>query len=251
VIDDVMAHEAFHGEEAVGKHLWIGMGSDPVRVVGVVGHVRYWGAGEEKQTNVRAQLYYPFAQVPDQYVRRWSELMSIGVRTSVDPLSVMETLRRAVRGANNDQVIYEVNTMEQLASDSLARQRFLLLLFGVFAGLALLLASIGIYGVLAYLTSQRVPEIGVRMALGAKTWDVIWLILRGSLGMIFAGVVLGTAAALGAGRALEQLVEGMQPGGVGTFAVMIPVLVAAAMIASFVPARRASRVDPVKALRQE
>jgi ABC-type antimicrobial peptide transport system permease subunit len=227
------------------------MGSDPVRVVGVVWHVRYWGAGEEKQTNVRAQLYYPFAQVPDQYVRRWSELMSIGVRTSVDPLSVMETLRRAVRGANNDQVIYEVNTMEQLASDSLARQRFLLLLFGVFAGLALLLASIGIYGVLAYLTSQRVPEIGVRMALGAKTWDVIWLILRGSLGMIFAGVVLGTAAALGAGRALEQLVEGMQPGGVGTFAVMIPVLVAAAMIASFVPARRASRVDPVKALRQE
>jgi predicted permease len=251
VIDDVMAHEAFHGEEPMGKHLWIGMGSDPVRVVGVVGHVRYWGAGEENQTNVRAQLYYPFAQVPDKNVRRWSELMSIGVRTSVDPLSVVEALRRAVRGANNDQVIYEVNTMEQLLSDSLARQRFLLLLFGVFAGLALLLASIGIYGVLAYLTSQRVPEIGVRMALGARVWDVMWLVLRGSLGMIFVGVAVGTVAALGAGRVLYRLVEGMQPGGVGTFVVMIPVLVTAAMIASFVPARRASRVDPVKALRQE
>lgn len=251
VIDEVMAREAFHGEVPIGKHLWIGIGSNPVRVIGVVGHVRYWGAGEENQANVRAQLYYPFAQVPDQYVRRWSELMSIGVRTSVDPLSVVQALRQAVRGANHDQVIYELNTMEGLLSDSLARQRFLLLLFGVFAGLALLLASIGIYGVLAYLTSQRVPEIGVRMALGAKTWDVVWLVLRGSLGMIFVGVVLGTGAALAAGRVLERLVEGMQPAGVGTFAVMIPVLVVAAMIASFVPARRASRVDPVKALRQE
>ena len=89
--------------------------------------------------------------------------------------------------------------MEELASDSLARQRFLLLLFGVFAGLALLLACIGIYGVLAYLTSQRVPEIGVRMALGAKAWDVMWLVLRGSLGMIFVGVGLGTVARFGRG----------------------------------------------------
>ena len=251
VIDDVMAREAFHGEEPIGKHLWIDLGADPVRVVGVVGHVRYWGAGEENQANVRAQLYYPFAQVPDRYVRRWSELMSIGVRTSVDPLSVVQALRQAGRGANNDQVIYELNTMEGLLSDSLSEQRFLLLLFGVFAGLALLLASIGIYGVLAYLTSQRVPEIGVRMALGARAWDVVWLVLQGSLGMIFVGVVLGSGAALGAGRLLERLVAGMQPQGVETFAVMIPVLVAAAMIASFVPALRASRVDPVKALRQE
>ena len=141
--------------------------------------------------------------------------------------------------------------MEGLLSDSLAQQRFLLLLFGAFAGLALLLASIGIYGVMAYLTSQRVPEIGVRMALGARAWDVMWLVLRGSLGMVFVGAGLGAVAAFAAGRVMQKLVEGMQPGGVGTFAVMIPVLVIAAMIASFVPARRASRVDPVKALRQE
>ncbi len=177
--------------------------------------------------------------------------MSIAARTSVEPLSVVESLRRAVRGAGNDQVIYEVHTLEQLAGDSLARQRFLLLLFGVFAGLALLLACIGIYGVLAYLTGQRVPEIGVRMALGADARDVVRLVLRQSLPMIFAGVVVGMAAAFVAGRLLQQSVEGVRSSEPLTFAIMIAVLVTAALFASFVPARRASRVDPMRALRQE
>jgi ABC-type antimicrobial peptide transport system permease subunit len=141
--------------------------------------------------------------------------------------------------------------MEQLASDSLARQRFLLLLFGIFAGLAMLLACIGIYGVLAYLTSQRVPDMGMRMALGASAGDVLWLVLRQSLGMIFVGVGLGAGAALVAGRLLGKLVDGMQPMEPVTFAIMIPVLVGAAMVASFVPARRASRIQPMRALRQE
>jgi len=251
VIDEAMARQAFGGQDAIGKHLWIEMGSDPVRVVGIVGHVRHWGAADDDPTQVRAQLYYPFAQVPDSYLRRWSELMSIAVRTSIAPLNAVKTLRWEVRGATSDQVLYEVRTMEQLASATLARQRFLLLLFGVFAGLALLLACIGIYGVLAYLTSQRVPEIGLRMALGASTREVLWLVLRQSLGMIFLGAAAGTAAALAAERVLERLVEGMQPAESQTFAVMILVLVLAALFASFLPARRASRVDPVQALRQE
>jgi len=251
VIDDVMAQQVSGGQAPLGKHLWIGMGADPVTIVGVVRHVRQWGLAADDQAPVRAQLYYPFTQVPDVLLRRWSELMSIAVRTGVEPRSVVGSLRRELRGAANDQVLYESRTMQELARDSLARQRFLMLLFGVFAGLALLLASIGIYGVLAYLTSQRVPEIGVRMALGARAWDVMWLVLRGSLGMIFVGVAVGTVGALAAGRVLERLVEGMQPGGASAFAVMVPVLVTAALIASFVPARRASRVDPVKALRQE
>jgi len=177
--------------------------------------------------------------------------MSIAVRTGIPPANLAEPLRRAMRGAGNDQVLYEVHTLEQLASDSLARQRFLLLLFGIFAGLALLLASIGIYGVLAYLTGQRVPEIGVRMALGASAGKVMWLVLRQSLGMILLGVGAGTAAALAAGRVLQRLVEGMQPTGPSTIAMMIAILMAAALFASFLPARRASRVDPVRALRQE
>src|SRR5262249_47927770 len=157
-----------------------------------------------------AQLYYPFAQVPDQLVRRWSELMSIAVRTNIDPLNLVEPLRHEVHGANNDQVLYAVRTLEQLASDTLARQRFLLLLFGMFACLALLVACVGIYGVLAYLTSQRVPEIGVRMALGATAGNVLWLVLQQSLGMILAGIMLGMAAAVVAGRVLERLVPGVQ-----------------------------------------
>jgi predicted permease len=251
VIDDVMAHQAFGGQDPIGKQLWIGIGPDPVTVVGVVGHVRQWGPATDDEAKVRAQLYYPFAQVPDNLLRRWSELMSIAVRTSVEPLGMIDLLRHQVRGAANDQVLYQVYSMEQLASDSLARQRFLLLLFGIFAGLALLLACIGIYGVLAYLTSQRVPEIGVRMALGASAGEVMRLILRQSLVMIGIGVAIGLCAAVAAARLLVQLVEGMQPADTSTFAITIPVLVVAALFASFVPARRASRIDPMRALRQD
>jgi putative ABC transport system permease protein len=141
--------------------------------------------------------------------------------------------------------------MEQIVGGTLARQRFLLLLFGVFSGLALLLACIGIYGVLAYLARQRVPEFGVRMALGARSLDVMGLVLRQSFAMILVGVVLGVAAALAAGRLLAQLVAGVRPAEPLTFTVMISVLVVAALFASFLPARRASRMDPVSALRQE
>ncbi len=252
VIDDVLAQHAFGGGEVVGKRLWIpDMGSDPVRVVGVVGHVRHWGLANDDQSQVRAQFYYPFAQVPDPLLRRWSELLSIAVRTSVAPLNMVEPLRRELRGASGDQALYQVNTMEQLLSASIAQQRSLFLLFGIFAGLALLLACIGIYGVLAYLTSQRVPEIGIRMALGASARNCMLLVLRQSLGMILVGVVVGAAAALAAGRLLGSLVTGVQPTEPLTLAVMISVLVAAALLASFVPARRASRVDPMTVLRQE
>jgi len=200
---------------------------------------------------VRDQFYYPFAQVPDRLLRRWSELMSIAVRTRVTPSGIVEPLRREVRGAMGDQVVYEIHSMEELARSSLARQRFLLLLFGMFAGLALLLASAGIYGVMAYVTSRRVAEIGVRMALGARPDEVVRLVLRQSLGMIGGGVIVGFAGALAAGRTLARLVAGTTPVDVWTFGVMIAVLVGAALCASFVPARRASQIDPASALRQE
>jgi predicted permease len=254
VIDEVLAQTAFGAQDPVGKRLWIpemGYGSNVFEIVGVVGHVRHWGLAGDDQAKVRAQIYYPFAQLPDSFMHRWSQLMSIAVRTEIPSLGVVAPLRTELKGASNDQVLYEVHTMEQLANDSLAQQRFLLLLFGIFAGLALVLACIGIYGVLAYLTGQRVPEMGVRIALGASAGDVMWLVLRQSLGMIFVGITLGSAAALAAGRVLQRLVEGMQPTSALTFAMMIPLLVVAAMFASYLPARRASRVDPVVALRQD
>ena len=252
VIDDNLAQHAFGGSEPVGKRLWIpAMGTEPVQVVGVVGHVRHWGLASDDQSRVRDQIYYSFAQVPDPLLRFFSSVMSMAVRTNIPPLNVVEPLRRELRGAAGDQVLYDVHTMEQLVSNSLSRQRFLLVLFGVFASLALTLACIGIYGVLAYLTRQRVPEFGVRMALGATAGDVMQLVMRDSFGMIFLGVGLGIAGAWVAGRVMVRLVEGMQSSEPATFAIMVPVLVVAALFASYVPARRASRVDPVKALRQE
>jgi ABC-type antimicrobial peptide transport system permease subunit len=177
--------------------------------------------------------------------------MSIVVRTSVPPGTIVEPLRHAIRGRTSDQVMYQVQTFEELAAASIARQRFLLFLFGAFAALALLLASLGLYGVLAYLMSERTPEIGVRMALGARAPDVIRMVLGESAGMVLVGIGLGVAGAVAASRVLERLVDGMRSVDAATYAVVIAVLAASALTASVLPARRACRVDATVALRQE
>jgi putative ABC transport system permease protein len=261
VIDDVLAQKAFGGEDPVGRRLWLPdlgspfssgtQASDAVRVVGVVGHVRYWGLAGDDQAQVRAQFYYPFAQVPDSFLARWSELTSIAVRTNSAPLSVLAPLRDAVRGVTGDQVLYDVRTLDQLAAASLARQRFMMMVLGMFSVLAMVLACIGIYGVLAYLTGQRVPEIGLRMALGASARDVLGMVMRQSGVMIFIGVGVGVVGGVVAARLLESYVPGVRSIEPATFALMVAVLIGAALVASFVPARRASRVDPMSALRQE
>jgi len=166
-------------------------------------------------------------------------------------LTIVEALKLQERGTTGDQSLYEVRTMEQLVSASLARQRFLLFLFGVFAGLALALACIGIYGVLTYLTSQRGPEMGVRMALGASAGEVVRLVLSQSLAMILAGILAGALGALAASRILVRLVAGARPLEPATLVLTISVLLIAALSASFLPARRASRTDPMTALRQD
>jgi len=251
VIDEVMAQRAFAGQDPLGRRLWTDLAPTPLLVVGVVGHVRHWGLAADDRAQVRDQFYYPFAQVSDANVRRWSELMSVAVRTGVEPLSLVETLRHELRGPGGDQVLYATATLEQLANATLAEQRFLVVLFGAFASLAMTLACIGIYGVLAYLTGQRVPEFGVRMALGASARDVVRLVLGESARMIAAGALLGAGAAWAAGRVLQKLVEGMIDTEASTFGAMVAILVLAALLASFLPARRASRVDAMTALRQE
>jgi predicted permease len=251
VIDESLARRAFGKDDPVGKRLWIRAFGVPVQVVGIVGHVRHWGPANDDQSRVRDQIYYPFAQVPAPLMHFFSSIMSIAVRTRTPPLSLVGPLRLELRGASGDQALYDVRTMEQLVSASLDRQRFLMLLFGIFSGLALLLACIGIYGVLAYLTGQRVPEIGVRMAMGASVHDIMRLVLGQSLAMVFGGLGVGVLVALAAGRILQRLVEGMQPVNASTFAIMISLLLASALLASYLPARRASLVNPVKALRQD
>jgi len=177
--------------------------------------------------------------------------MSIVVRTGVPPGTLVESLRHAIRGSTSDQVMYQVQTLEDLAAASLARQRFLLLLFGAFAALALLLASLGLYGVLAYLMSERTPEIGVRLALGARAADVTRMVLGESAGMVLVGLCVGVAGAMAASRALQQFVDGVHGVDLPTYAVVMAVLSASALAASIVPARRACRVDAMTALRQD
>ena len=251
VVDENLAQHAFGRKDIVGKRLWIQALGGPSRIIGVVGHVRHWGLAGDDQSPVHDQMYYPFAQVPVPLLHFFSSVMSITIRTRTSPLNVVDPLQRELRGASGDQALYEIRDMEQLIGASLARQRFLSFLFGIFAGLALLLACIGVYGVLAYLTRQRTSEIGVRMALGASEGDVMWLVMRQSLKMIAIGVGLGMIAALAAGRLLRHLVEGMGPVNAATYTTMISLLILAALLASFVPALRASLIDPVKALRQE
>jgi predicted permease len=252
VVDDNVAVHAFGRHDVVGAQLWIpAMGPSPLTIIGVVGHVRHWGLAADDRSRIRDQLYSPFAQVPPSLLRMFSSFMSIAVRTRVAPLDVVEPLRQELRGGGADHALYQVRTMEQLVTGSLARQRFLLLLFGTFGAVALLLACVGVYGVLAYLTTQRTAEIGVRMALGASRGDVVRLVIRQSALLIGIGVAIGLCGAWATARLLERLVDGMRPADTATLAAMTGVLALAALLASFVPARRAGHVDVIQALRQD
>ncbi|HEV2382186.1 MAG TPA: ABC transporter permease [Terriglobia bacterium] len=257
VIDSVMAHTYFPDQNPLGQMLTFGWTPPlgPCRIIGVVGHVKHSGLGDESGY-VRAESYYPLYQLPDQWVTASEGYRSttIIVRTPLAVAAVMPAIKKAVYGTGREQPVYNVKTMQEIASDSMASQRFPMILLGAFAGLALLLASIGIYGVISYSVTQRAHEIGIRMALGAERRHVLRMTIGQGLRLAVAGLALGVAAALLLARTLSSfsgLLYGVRPGDPLTFVLVSLVLTAVALLASYIPARRATEVDPMVALRYE
>ncbi len=256
VIDSVFAQKYFAGKDPVGQTITFGWALPwgPCSIVGVVGHVRHWGLGEPSSGQTQAESYYPLYQSGDQLWPLGYSDMKIVVRTPLDTATVMPAIKAAVYGAASDQTVYDIRTMQQIASDSMSSQRFPMMLLGAFAGLALLLASIGIYGVISYSVAQRVHEIGIRMALGAEKRNIFRLVIGQGVRLALAGLAMGAAAALVVIRLLwsfSHLLYGVGASDPITFITVSVVLTGVAALACYIPARQATRVDPMVALRHE
>jgi putative ABC transport system permease protein len=210
--------------------------------VGVVRHVKH--AGLDEGAAGSPQFYLNFNQ-------RRSSADHLLVRSVVDPLSLAGAVRDQVWALNKDQPVFNVRTMEQMVSESIAPRRFSALLMVIFGLVALALASIGIYGMMSYSVAQRTSEIGIRMALGAQRRDVLAMVIKQAVGLALLGVVAGLVTALALARLLRNLLFGVGAADPLTFGVVAFVLLSVALLASFVPARRATEVDPMVALRTE
>ncbi|MGH3185413.1 MAG: FtsX-like permease family protein, partial [Streptosporangiaceae bacterium] len=221
-----------------------------VQIIGVVGHVKHFGLGGDDTAKIRNQMYLTIDQVPLQYMTAGGQGISLVVRTAGNSLAALSAVRAAVAGAGNDQPVYGVETMNHIIAASLASQRFMMTLLALFAALAVVLAAIGVYGVLAYAVSQRTPEVGVRMALGADPGRVLRMMLGQGLALAGTGAALGVAGAVFATRLLASDLYGVKPGDAVTLAGATALLLSLGLLASYVPARRAARVDPVVALRE-
>ncbi len=254
VIDDVFARTVFPHEAPIGRHIILPFpGLDaPREIVGVVHHIKTFGPAGRKNWNVHNQLYMPTLQVPDQFYSSGGvRNLTLVVRTAVDPRAMTAAVTRTVHSIDNGVAVNSVQTVNEMESTSLAAQRFTMILMALFAALALVLAAIGIYGVICYAISQRTHEIGIRMALGARNKDVIWHVLGQGMRPAFIGVILGVAAGLGLTRFLASLLYGVKSTDPLTFGAVALILLAVAMLACYIPARRAAKVDPMVALRHE
>ena len=250
VIDDVMAKHLFPGQDAVGKQFSL-IELGPVQIVGVVGHVKHWGLDSDDTAKIRDEIYFPFMQVPDKFMPEAVAGLTLALRTAPDPLSVVSAVRAQVAGPTEDQPIFGVQTMEQIISDSLAERRFTLLLLIIFASTALVLAAVGIYGVMSYAVSRRTHELGVRLALGASRREILRLVVGEGMVLAAIGTVVGLTAALGLTRLMASLLYGVRPADPATLAAVSLLLAGIALLACYIPARRATKVDPMVALRYE
>ncbi|MBO0911415.1 MAG: ABC transporter permease [Acidobacteria bacterium] len=255
VVDTDFADKFFPDRKPLGHTITAGFGSaafGPCTVVGVVGHVKATSLNDAAQAH-QVQAYYSLGQDPDQWVPLNYADATVVIRTSLDAAAIMPAIK-AANHQSSDQPIYNVRTMHQIASASMSDERFPMILLGTFAGLSLVLASVGLYGVISFSVAQRVQEIGVRMALGADKGSVVRLFIWQQLRLVLAGIAAGALGALLLTRSLaslSHLLYGVRASDPLTFAFAAFVLVGAAIAASYIPARRAAKVDPMVALRYE
>jgi putative ABC transport system permease protein len=243
IVDQTLADTYWPGEDPIGKRMRFGgpLSTNPwMEIVGVVAHVKNYGVDEES----RVETYVPVMQNPNRF-------FTVVLRTQGDPASLTPALRQALREADAEAVLFNPRTMEEIASDSVAERRLAAMLLGVFSALAMLLAAVGLYGVMSYAVTQRTHELGIRMALGAQRSDLFRLVLGQGMTLTFIGLAAGLAGAWWLTRFLEAQLFGVSSTDPLTFLLLPMVLVVVALLAAFVPARRATRVDPVIALRYE
>lgn len=250
VIDDVFANKFFPGENPIGKRIRQG-DNDPQTIIGVVGHVKQWGLDTDESQSLRAQLYEPLRQFPDGAMVGLAAGVGVVVLGDGSSTNQFDSIRRIIQNQNGENVVFRPQTMNEAIAQSLAERRFAAILLDSFAGLALLLASIGLYGVISYLVGQRTQELGIRIALGAQRKDVLSLVLADGIKMALAGVAVGLLASLGLTRLLTKMVYGVSTTDPATFAVIAALLIFVALLACLIPARRATKVDPLVALRYE
>ena len=251
VIDDVFADKYFPGQDPIGKRILLDGDDRKLEIVGVVGHVKQWGLDADDTQPLRVQLYTAWMQTPDDFTRLAPSGIDEVVRYKGDLATVTDAVRSTITQMSNQQIIYNPGTMESAISDSLAERRFVMVLLTAFAVLALLLASIGIYGVIAYVAGQRTQEIGIRMALGAHRLDVLRLMLWEGMQLALIGVVIGIAAGLALTRLMSQMLYGVSAADPVTFSGVAMLLLLVALAACYLPARRAAAINPMQALRSE
>jgi predicted permease len=251
LVSEAMAKQFWPNQDPIGKRLKLTFFPDAMReVVGVVGDVRERGLDRNEPVSA---LYWPLTQFyqPESAGKYSSFPVNLVVRTAIDPASAGPAVRGAVRELSADTPLLEMRTMADIVAESLSTQRFNMFLLAAFAGLALLLAGVGIYSVLAYSVRQRVREIGVRMALGAGMRDVLRRVVVDGMKPTLLGVAVGLAAAFALTRVLGSLVFGVAAHDLATFAFVALLLVTVGLLASALPAWRATRIDPLRVLRDE
>ena len=250
LIDEVFARQYFPNQDPLGRRLrQTGSGMDSREIVGIVRHVEH--SSLEGLSAARGQVYTSFNQIPVDRVQRYVRRVNLLVRTTVDPLSVAQPVRNQIAALDKDQPVFNIRTMEQAVARSVAARRFSMILLSVFAALALILAAVGIYGVISYSVAQRTREVGIRMALGAQTTDVLKLVVRDGFKLVAIGVAVGLVGAVLLTRLMTTLLFGVTPTDTVTYASVAVVLVGVALAACYIPARRATKVAPLVALRFE